>query len=467
MLIETGRAERPESTWGQLAQDFLTPAGRSNWNRNVVDKRILFYDRARPFASRGVLVVAQAALMAYGTTTSLLTWLLLVPALVQVTLEIALEPRVRYKNLSEATEEGSAAANVAATIWYRNYEQIAINVTGLSGIFSVAGVLSSVLLASGSATPAWARVAAFACATLFSVSALLSLMLHTPWFSPLQHPMMARLSWLRPHVWLVALAVLWCSLWISNEVEPWPGDSLTYAVGASFLGYYIGLRMRDVDREMGSSAAVATDFEDAEQKFIAEEMHNKVQWVKQELDEVLASPVLTTAQRVAMSQFIYDVRELHDQSRTRQVAGAMLVGTIEDRARAIAREISMRVEFDVQLSLADIGSENYRFARELATTLVYNARQAYERHSFSDDWSPRPVVLDVSFVRNGDVVELTVSDSLDPIPPGQWLTPGSTLAHYAERLNELRGDLVQQPGGGGKSIVATWDLRLMPLRTLE
>ena len=85
---------RVRNPWLQILRDMTAPAPMSHWAAEVTSRRILRYDRVRPFATRGAFLVAAAIFLSAAPDTWWLTWALLIPSSVQVVLEILLEPLV-------------------------------------------------------------------------------------------------------------------------------------------------------------------------------------------------------------------------------------------------------------------------------------------------------------------------------------------------------------------------------------
>ena len=103
MYIDIG-APRDENRWRQIAKDFIAPAHESDWTRSTTDRRIAEFDQARPFATRGALVAAMALLFALIPGTSYLAWALLLPAFIQIGLEVTLEITMRAMDAPEPSD---------------------------------------------------------------------------------------------------------------------------------------------------------------------------------------------------------------------------------------------------------------------------------------------------------------------------------------------------------------------------
>ena len=105
---------RVDSPWRQLLRDMTAPAPMSHWAAEVTTRRIMQYDRMRPYVTRAAFLALVAAFLSLAPATSWLTWVLLLPAVVQVVLEMLLE---RFIGTSDTHDRSSDGPNSG---WHRS-----------------------------------------------------------------------------------------------------------------------------------------------------------------------------------------------------------------------------------------------------------------------------------------------------------------------------------------------------------
>jgi hypothetical protein len=466
MFIDPG-PPRPENQWSALVTDFVAPTHKSDWGRRVTDRRIAAYDRVRPYATRAFLLVALVAELSFISDCSPIAFVFLIPAMIQVTLEIALEPTVNADVVT--AERAWPIARPVVDLFVRNYERIPVNATGLIGTVAVITNIAAVLFFSGTDGPGWLRVIAFATAVLYCCSGTLGPVIDTPWYSPLDKtpPTLRRLM---PFAWCLVLAILLTAVVVADQtVGPWADDSLPYALAVCGLSYYIGLRAREYERDLGAAAVVMAMAHAEEQKFIAQEMHDRFQPAKYGLERVIESVDLGSDQRSALRNFLYDMNDLYRPARD----GSFTVGSafrpaIRNRVHQICESARMGYP-DSVFDLEDkVDHDNYRLALNVVTTLCHNTKQAYER-TFETAYE-RDLEIDidmnvhVEMTLEDAMASVVVSDHLDLIADEVWERDDTTLARIAGTLRARGGCLTQSPTTTGKSIRAVWNVHLQPVR---
>lgn len=495
MLYDSGPA-RTDNRWLALITDFAPVVTKSDWGRRVTDRRIVDYDRIRPPATRGALLGALAVTLLMLPGCSPLVLVLLLPGLLQVVLEIVLEPIVRRDVIDVQYPGRFLGPMVRLTV--RTYEKTIVNATGLIGAVAVLANIVAVEFVSGTAGPGWLRVLALLFAVLYCCSGMLGVVIDTPWYSPLETtPAVVRVV-VKHLGWALVVTGLVASVLIAHHtVAPWADQSLPYALGVCTLGYYIGLRAREYDRNLGAAAKVMAFANADEQRFMAQEMHDYFQSAKENLEQVVESANLTVSQRSSLRIFVYDVNDLYQQARTGQVLGSTAKNPsggnrvrgicvcgaardlenhsvfrppIKNRVRAICEAARMDFSgsvFDLEIH---VNFDNYRLARNITTTLTLNCKQAYERALTQDDTPD--VENDIRIVMRVDdpMAVIEVSDRLDLIPDDIWESPNTTLAILRRELERRGGTLEQLRTSDGKTIRATWGIYLQPIlnnRTLS
>jgi hypothetical protein len=423
----------------------------------------VLFDRVRPFITRGALLVALTIELAFLPAKPPIVWAFLVPAAVQVALEIALEPTMRREQVSEA--DTWVLLRPIVKVWRANYERIPVNITGLLGGVAVVANMVAVLFLSGTHDPGWLRVAAFATAVLYCCSGTLGPLTDAPFYSPLDRtPSFVRLA--RPFAWLVIIVILVVFVLIANDtVGPWVDQSLPYALLVCALPYYIGLRARDYERDLGAAAVVMAIADAEERRFIALEVHDMFQPAKHGLERVIETADLTSAQRSGLRVFLYDMNDLYAQAKTGLFDHGAFAAPIENRIRAICETAQMEYGAGSVFELEGrVDEDNYRLARTVATTLTDNAKQAYETLYETDPGCDVDNSISVAMTLVDHLAVVEISDRLQLIPEHIFARDGSTLGRVRHTLERRGGTLTQHATPTGKTIRATWSIHLMPVR---
>ena len=338
MYIDIGVA-RDENRWQQIAKDLVAPAHESDWTRNTTDKRIADYDQVRPFATRGALVAAMALLFSMVPGTSYLAWLLLLPAVLQTGLEIALEATLRAK---DRPQRSSSLLSPLVQLWYRNYERWQINPTGLLGAVAVPCNVAAAVFFTGSNTHGPAKVAAFACAVLYLSSGVAGPLLDTAVYSPLQRtPKLLRR--LRPMIWLAFVLALFVVVFASQYwASAWPPGALPYAYLVCLLPYAMGLRIREYERALGSAGVVLANAQSEANRQVSQDMHELLQKFKGPLHAAVDLEGLDPSSRMGLITFINTVEVIYDRARNRKLdLQSGIMPPLEDIVRNICVSASI------------------------------------------------------------------------------------------------------------------------------
>lgn len=456
MYIDVG-APRDENRWLQIAKDFSAPAHESDWTRNTTDQRITQLDRVRPFVTRGALVAVMAVLFAMIPGTSYAAWVLLLPAVLQTSLEIALEHSARAKT---APGHDNALLRPLMQLWFRNYERWQINVTGLLGAVAVACNVAAAVFFTGSLGHGPVKVAAFGVSILYMNSGLAGPLLDATVYSPLQYtPKLLRR--IRPMIWL-AFVVGLVGLVAATQRwgSAWAPDALPYAYMACLLPYALGLRIREYERALCAGGFVVAEAQNDANRRAGLDMHDLLQIFKGPLRAALDLEGLKPSSRMGLLTFMTNVEAIYERARDQSIdLQSGIMPPLKYIVRNICRPASVKSTTRIQIDNLD--DANAGFAKQLISTLTHNAVQAYQR-----DFLVHVVrVIDVQAYVEGDQIFVSVTDSLKPITADGWCRPGSTMGFIREKLGKHGGDLTQiATPSGGKSIQASWNIQLAPLR---
>lgn len=446
--------QRPEGRWRQIASDGVAPAYESDWLRSVADARLVDYDRIRPYVTRGVLTLAVVVAFTQLPGTHPLAWLALVLPVVQVTLEIALEAKTRARR---EPDDAGALAGPMVGVAYRNYELRMLNVTGTLGAVACAVLVLAVAFGTGTTGPAWVRVAALACALLYTSSGILGPLAEATVYSPLQHTP-GWLRRLRPLLWLVAVALAVVVVALSSRWPgAWPDGSLPYAYLVCALPYYVGLRIREFERAAHAAGQVAVRAREDANRQASFDLHELLQVNHGPLDAALAQPGLVPADRLRLELFGANLRMMYARARAQgtDLQAGVLPSVAELVAHVCAPEL-VRPTVDVEIGSLD--PEHGALAKVLISTLVNNAVQAYAQ---SPDVQDRRLLVSARVV--GGHVDVLVSDTLPALPARAW-DPNGTLGHMRQEIADRGGVLEEVPVDIGKALHARWPATLTPLR---
>jgi hypothetical protein len=442
----------------QAVRDFVAPAPRSDWGRTLVDIRITLYDGIRPFATRGVLLASVAVAFLFTPGTAVWAFVCLVPAAVQVALEIVLEPVVAKRSERRALEEGRGRSHVRrlVTIWYRNYERGLTNFTGVLGGAACFLLLVAVVFGTGTGAD-WRRVAALVAGVLYLNSACLGVVLDAAVFSPLGRRVPPALARALPLLWLVPAVLVETGLLLSELWRGTWGSSLPYAIGAGLLPYAVGLRFRDYWRDAEAGREVHRLFVLERDKRVARDLHSLLQVTKGTL-EAAEQALEDPGERRKFKLFRLDVEDVYRAARSRETDPDVgLLPPVTTHLRRIAAEGVLRLTHSVEI--ADLPPDDLWLAKQVLVTLTDNARQAYDSYPTADR------VLRATAAAAEGRVRVEVSDSLPPIPHDVW-ERSLTLTHLRADLKAVGGSLEQRRDDAGKTLVASWPLTVQPLRKL-
>ncbi len=458
LLPDLARAPGP---WSQLLRDMTAPAPMSIWASEVTTTRVKRYDRIRPYLTRAVLLAAVALLLGLAPGTIWATWVLLLPALAQVVLEILIDlrlntrPRGRPDALDRIADITDSAHNVTL-----------VNVTGLLGALAVPANLVAVCYLSGPGEPAWAKVVALALAVAYGNSGILSFLTDAAHYSANQAQTRAYRVFLvvRPHTWLLAALVLtgivagsvWAHRWAPAMVP------LAWALCLGPAG--IGMKQRDYERFLRAGSELLPEIARSAKRELAKDYHNAntdLRVFNRRLAANLSLPADIRVRAAELAPMISLMTEAVDHEQwVRQQQRPSLAGF----ARKYGSDASLNLVID--LDLDDLTPTNYDRARALLSALLINVGQAMVTATTNGSAPADDRVYVSGQVRAGQV-QLCVRDPLPLIT--DWCREGSTTRWLHEDLIANGGaGLSQHPvDGRGKEIRASWPAKKPPAKLRE
>lgn len=460
MFVDPG-PPRDDGRWEALLNDLFLPPLRSDWTRRVTDERIKTTDRVRPFVARGLLLLGMACLLAVMSDVSWVAWVLLVPSAVQIFLELYLEERMRA---SVQDLSGLGPLKPLVTFWYRMYEKLPFNATGILGAAAVVCNLVATVFFTGPNNSGVSKVVLFVFALVYGNSGILGTLLDTPWFSPREKivPVVKRVY---PFFWVLAILLAVGLVWLGEAMGRWPTGSLEFAMMACALPYYIGLRVRDYSRALYATAQVLVMADLDARADLAMEMHNRLQIAKDGLGVMISRSNLEPKHRVALTAFQLDIEELYAEAKSRKANPRnTLHRPFELRVRRILDGSGLRYR-DSHFGLdGRLDEDNYDLANHILTNFVKNAQQAHVRRSARDRGSS---MITINMDVQDEVATIAVTDDLGPLPDDA-LESRTTLAYLRHQLRSRGGDMVEElHGNGWKTLTARWSTALPALRTAD
>lgn len=436
-------SNRVPNSWQQIWQDLVSEAPYSGWGLVVTDTRIRDYDRIRTFVTRGTLLAAMAILLAFAPGTHWYTFALMLPALLQTVLEIYLDFQLYAEDPSEL-----AAVRKMVDVAQRNHTLMPVNYTGLIGGIAVPCNLFTVAFCTGPGSPEWVKVVAYAAAAMYGTSGILGVALDSNNFAANQTTAIGQRIYqsARPHLWLVAVGGMAVFTLTSILCGRWAPAMEPMAWALCVIPVTVGMKQRDYDRMVRLTGQLLPEVQYVARSSMARDAHDIFTTPRQFLkklavDEGVPAPSRVLAAALAPQMSLVD--ELADPVRWHASERRIALTSVAAKTGSDAK-----VELVCELSLDHVNVENYHLARQLVTTLLFNAGHALELNHVQDK------TVRVFGAQQGDTLRLEVSDPLPLI--ADWCAVGSTLLLLEQRLRQVGGALSQREGSHGKTICATW-----------
>lgn len=466
LFPDLARASNP---WRQIVRDMYAPAPMSHWASDVTTVRIRAYDQIRPFVTRGALLAALAILLCVAPGTWWLTFVLLVPAAVQVVLEIVVD-----RQLAAPETTRVRALKPLVSIAEKAHSRTLVNVTGVIGVLAVPCNIVAVCYSSGPGQPSWVKVLALGAAAAYGVSAMVSLLIDSAHYSA--HLSASRpyrlFHAVRPHLWLVAGLLMAAMVAGSVVAGRWAEEMVPLAWAMCLFPWVIGMKLRDYERIVRASSELLPDIQRSAKEQLAKDFHNtytQIRVFNRDLARNADVPAEIQVKAAALAPLISLMSEAVDHDQwVSQGEQPSLAGIAEK----CASDGGLKLSADIRL--ADLNPENSATARTLLTALLVNVGQAMkqmrkERSARADQWADEQVTV------TGEIRDEQVHISVrDPLPAVQdWCREGSTTRWLHEDLIARGGSgLVQHlldiaDPSAGKEIRASWPVKRAPLSLTE
>ncbi|MGA5541343.1 hypothetical protein ACPCIR_05775 [Mycobacterium sp. NPDC051198] len=428
----------------------MTRATFSEWHEKVAVERVRHYDRLRPYATRGVLLLVICAALAVLRAD---WWcrLLLMPALLQVVLEIYL-----YRFVHETFDE----PRWSVLRWMRDiadshYRTKLLNVTGMLGALACPLNVLAVSIAPPGGDLGWVKVIGLVAAIFYLNSGLASVFLDPANFTETSTmpPVMHRI---RPYVQLLS----WCGVvllvGVGVHFDRWTSVTTPLAYAGSALTLLLGSVIRNHDRMVAAAAVIGREAVVAGRRELGRVVHDDLNGAKVAAETVRQVPGIeyrSAVELAALEAFL-----THFSTRVGIDAAPML--SLTDLVEKIASPYGLGPS-DIRCDLrwaAGIRRENHAIAVRMTTALVHNAVQALQEKANLD--VPRLISVTGSTTGSGHTLQyhLAVGDCLPPIAADRWCAQGTTLAALSEWLGDTFDGVLEQQiaDDGTKRIVASW-----------
>lgn len=450
--------ERATNPWRQIVRDMYAPAPMSHWACDVTTVRIRSYDQIRAFVTRGALLVVLVTLLSLAPGTGWLTFLLLVPAAIQVVLEIVLNFQLAAPETTRVR-----ALKPLVDIAEKAHSRTLINVTGVLGVVAVPCNIISVCYFSGPGHPTWVKVLALGVAAAYGASAILSFLTDSTHYSAHMSPSRPYRLFhaVRPHTWLI-IGVLMTAI-VAGSIgvgHRWAPEMVPLAWATCLFPTVIGMKLREYERMLRASSELLPDIQRSAKELLAKDFHNTytdIRVFNRKLARNALVPTEIQVKAATLAPLISLMSEAVDHEQwVRQGERPSLAG-IADKCASDGR-----LNLSVDIRLDGLTSDNYETARTLITALLVNVGQAMK--------GGRGQVSVIGEIRDGHI-HIVVCDPLPLIE--DWCHEGSTTRWLHEDLIARGGSgLAQYPVDGddpaaGKEIRASWPAKRAPLSLTE
>ncbi|OBJ98318.1 hypothetical protein A5746_07820 [Mycolicibacterium conceptionense] len=441
---------RTASPWLQLAVDQVTRATFSEWHEKVAEERVRHYDRLRPYATRAVLLTVIVAGLGV-LQAEWWCWLMVMPALLQVALEIYLH-RFVHETLDDP--------RWVVVRWMRDiadshHRTKLLNVTGMLGTLACPLNVLAISLGPPGGDLGWVKVVAFATAIFYLNSGLSSVFLDPANFTETSTmpPVMHRI---RPYAPLLSLCSVLAMVGIGTYFDRWTSATAPLGYAGSALTLLLGSAVRNHDRVVAAAAAIGRQAVIAGRRELGRVVHDDLNGAKAAVESVRQVPGVEyrdSVELAALEAFL-----THFSTRVDIDAGLTL--SLTDLVEKIASPYGLGPS-DIRCDIgwpSDIRRENHAIAVRMTTALVHNALQALNEVANLD--VPRSISVSGSTTGSSHTLRyhLAVGDCLPPIAADRWCAQGTTLAALSEWLSDTFNGVLDQEvlGNGTKRIVASW-----------
>jgi hypothetical protein len=442
---------RTSSRWLQPFVDLIAPATFSEWHEKITEHRVEAYDQLRPMAVRaGSLAIIIAAFVIL--RAAIWTWLLLIPAAIQIPLETYLN---KYYSKSAPDPRRRVVR------WMRDYarnhfQTMTLNITGIIGTVACPLNIVAVGFAPVGGDAGWLKIAALAAAIFYLNSGLTNVFLDPPNYTE-NSVMPPFMHTLRPYAPLISYLVVTAIVAVSVDLHRWQHAMVPIAYLCAGLTLLLGSTIRNHDRMIAAAAHVGRQAVEAGRKELGGVVHDDLGPAKAAADSV--SRLDGVAYRDAVDLQALSTFLTHFSTRVGIFAAQrMELGYLAKKILSPYGVSSRNVACDIRWNEQSLRKEDHRVAVRMTTALVHNVGQVMQKEE--NQGAPKRIVLEGFTTGSGRDLRyhLAVRDYLPPIPAADWCPDGGSLAALREWLRDtFNGDLTQEVfGDGTKRIIASW-----------
>jgi hypothetical protein len=446
-----GDPTRTASPWLQLVVDLVAPATFSEWHEKVAEARVKAYDRLRPPVTRALLlslIIAGVGVL----RAPWWCWVMLVPAVLQVLLEIYLN---RYL-FDSAPDPRWQWVRRMRDLANQHFQTMLLNATGVLGVAACPLNILAVCVVPDGGDWAWVKIGALGAAILYLNSGLASALLDPPNYTEnsLMPPIM---HWLRPYAALVSLVIVSAMVITAGLQHLWSPALAPVAYLCAGLTLLVGSTVRNHDRMIAAAALVAREAVQDGRSELGVVVHDDLGPAKAAAEA--ASRAECVAYQDAVELQTLAAYLTHFSTRVGIYASQRMELSYLIEKLIGPYGISRRdVSYDIRWDAAQMRKKDHKVVIRMATALVHNVGQTLRRPKFRN--IPKTLVLEGYTTGDGRDLcyHLAVRDHLPVITEGEWCAPGGTLAALRCWLREdFNGELTQQDlGDGTKRIIASW-----------
>lgn len=434
------------SPWRQLVVDLASPATFSPWHRKVVESRVKKYDRLRPAVTRALALSTLAVGIAV-VGAPWWVWLMLVPALTQVALELS-----THSYLPEsAPEPGLRIIALTRDVFRKSFGRLMFNVTGAIGALACPLNVLAAAWANPGADLGWVKVGALAAAIFYLNSGLGSAFLDSPNYSESSRTP----NWLhglRPFVPLLSLTIVVAIVALSVGMGRWEPALVPIAYLCTGLTLLLGSTIRNHDRLIAAAVPVARDAIEDGREDLGRMMHDQVGPIKAAAEGAAQIDVVPAKWRALLASLPALLTHFH--TRTGIFDSERM--DLPYLAERVLEPYGIWEHLSVELSWGELSKADHQTAVTMATALLHNAGQRLSDTTAAG--CSKDLVLQgyTTGSGTGKFHHLALLDHLPPI--ADWCPAGRSMDELRTLLRtEHDGDLTQEIlGEDAKRIVATW-----------
>jgi hypothetical protein len=442
---------RTRSPWAQLVVDLVTPATFSEWHEKVAESRVKAYDRLRPPVTRALLLCLIIGGLGV-LKAPWWCWVMLIPALAQVLLEIYLDRYVfdsardaRWRWLRSIRDMTNA-----------HFQTMLLNASGILGIAACPLNVVAVCMAPAGGDYGWVKIGGLAAAILYLNSGLASALLDPPNYTE-NSVMPPVMHWIRPYAPLISYVIVTGMATASTVLHRWQPALAPVAYLCAALTLLLGSTLRNHDRMIAAAAPIAREAVQAGRLELGGVVHDDLGPTKAAAEAVSLADGVAYQHAVelqALAAYLTHFNARVGIYASQRMELSYLVEKLIGPYGISRRDVS----YDIRWGAEQMRKQDHRVAVRMTTALVHNVGQTLRRKEFRD--IPKAFVLEGYTTGNGRDLRyhLAVRDHLPTIGDTDWCAEGGTLAALRSWLREdFNGDLTQEDlSDGTKRIIASW-----------